>query len=48
MVRMGKKRNSHRFLVRRLEKMRPLGRHRRRSENNIKVDISQKEERGLD
>lgn len=48
MVRVGEKRKEHRFLVRRLERMRSLGRHRRRSEDNIKGDISQKEERGLD
>ena len=43
MVRMGEKRNAHRLLVRRHKGMRPLGRHSRRSEDNIKVDISQKE-----
>jgi hypothetical protein len=36
-VRIGEKRNAHRVLVRRHEGMRPLGRHKRRSEDNIKV-----------
>ena len=39
MVRMGEKRNAHRFLMRKLEEMRPLGRPRRSSEDNIKMGI---------
>ena len=48
MLRMGEKRNAHRFLMRRLEGMKPLGRQRRKSEDNIKADVSQREDCGLD
>jgi hypothetical protein len=36
---MGKKRNAYRVLVEKVEGKRPLGRHRRMWEDNIKVDI---------
>ena len=39
MVRMGEKRNAHRFLMRKLEETKPLGRPRRNSEDNIKMGI---------
>jgi hypothetical protein len=36
---MGVKRNAYRVLVRKPEGKRPLGRHRRRWEDNIKMDL---------
>jgi hypothetical protein len=36
---MGAKRNAYRILVGKPGGMRPLGRHRRRSEDNIKVNF---------
>jgi hypothetical protein len=36
---MGKKRDSHRVLVRKPEGKRPLERPRRRREDNIKMDV---------
>jgi hypothetical protein len=36
---MGEKRGAHRILVRRPEGRRPLGRRRRRWEDNIKMDL---------
>jgi hypothetical protein len=38
-ARMGKKRNAYRILVGKSEEKRPLGRHRRRSEVNIRMDL---------
>jgi hypothetical protein len=38
-VGMGEKRNAYRVLVRKLEGKRPLGRSRRRWEDNIKMDL---------
>jgi len=38
-ARMGKKRDSHRVLVRKPEGKRPLGRPRRRREGNIKMEV---------
>jgi hypothetical protein len=38
-ARMGKERGVHRVLVRKPERKRPLGRPRRRWEDNIKMDI---------
>jgi hypothetical protein len=37
----GKKWNAHRILVRRSEGKRPLGRPRRRWEDNMKVDLTE-------
>ena len=37
----GEKRGLYRFLVGKLEGKRSLGRHRRRSENNIKMDLDE-------
>jgi hypothetical protein len=39
--RMGEKRNAYGILVRKPEGMRPLGRPRRRWEDNIKMDLSE-------
>ena len=39
MARMGEGRGVHRFLVGKLEGKRPLGRPRRRWEDNIKLDL---------
>jgi hypothetical protein len=36
---MGKRRDAYRGLMERLEVKRPLGRSRRRGENNIKMDL---------
>ena len=41
MARMGERRGVHRVLVRKPEEKRPLGRPRRRWENNIKTDIQE-------
>jgi hypothetical protein len=38
---MGEKRSAHRILVRRPEGTRPLGRPRRRWEDNIKMDLEE-------
>jgi hypothetical protein len=38
-ARMGKKSNAYRVLVRKPEGKRPLGRHRRKWEYNIKMDV---------
>jgi hypothetical protein len=38
-ARMGEKRNAYRILVGKLERKRPLGRPRRRSVDNIKMDL---------
>ena len=40
-VRMGERRGVYRVLVRKPEGKRPLGRHRRRWENNIKMDLQE-------
>ena len=39
--RMGEGRGVHRVLVEKPEKKKPLGRHRRRWENNIKMDLQE-------
>jgi hypothetical protein len=44
-ARVGEKRNAYRILVGKLEGRRPLGRHRRRWADNIKIDLR---ETGLD
>jgi hypothetical protein len=41
MARMGEDRGVHRVLVRKPEKKRPLGRPRRRWEDNIKMDLQE-------
>ena len=41
MARMGKERGVHRILVRKPEGKRPLGRLRRRWEDNIKMDLQE-------
>ena len=41
MARMGKERGVHRFLVGKPEGKRPLGRPRRRWEDNIKIDLQE-------
>ena len=41
MVRMGDGRGVHRVLVGKSEGKRPLGRHRRRWEDNIKMDLQE-------
>jgi hypothetical protein len=38
---MGKKRNAYRILVGKPEGKRPLGRHRRRWEDNIRMDLEE-------
>jgi hypothetical protein len=38
-ARIGEKRNAHRVLVGKPEGKRPLGRHRRRWQDNIKMDL---------
>jgi hypothetical protein len=40
-ARMGEKKGVHRVLVRKLEVRRALGRHRRRWEDNIKMDLQE-------
>ena len=40
-ARMGEKRGVYRVLVAKPEGKRPLGRHRRRWENNIKIDLQE-------
>jgi hypothetical protein len=40
-ARMGENRSAHRILVRRPEGTRPLGRPRRRWEDNIKMDLEE-------
>jgi hypothetical protein len=41
-ARMGEKRNAYRLLVGKPEEKRPLGRPRRRSVDNIKMDLSER------
>ena len=41
MTRMGERRGVHRVLVGKHEGKRPLGRHRRRLEDNIKMDLQE-------
>ena len=41
MARMGEERGVHWILVRKLEEKRPLGRPRRRREDNIKMDFQE-------
>ena len=41
MARMGERRGVHRFLVRKPERKRSLGRPRRRWEDNIKMDLQE-------
>jgi hypothetical protein len=43
-ARMGEKRNACKVLVGKLEGKRPLGRHRRRWEGNIKIDLREIDE----
>jgi hypothetical protein len=45
---MGKKRNAYRIFVGRPEGKRPLGRPRRRCENNIKMDLREIALGGID
>jgi hypothetical protein len=40
-ARMGNKRNAYRILVGKPDEKRPLGRHRLRWEDNIKMDFSE-------
>jgi hypothetical protein len=40
-ARMGDMRNTHKIMVGKPERKRPLGRPRRRCENNIKIDLSE-------
>jgi hypothetical protein len=44
---MWKKRNAYRILVGKPEGKRPLGRHRRRWKNNIKIDLKEREHRAV-
>jgi hypothetical protein len=44
----GEKRNSCRIMVRKPERKRPLGRFRRRSEDNIKMNLREIEWAGMD
>ena len=46
-ARMGKRRVIHRVLVAKNEEKRPLGRRRRRREDNIKMDLQEVECRGM-
>jgi hypothetical protein len=39
----GEKRNAYRILMGKLQEKRPLGKHRRRWEDNIKMDLSERE-----
>ena len=48
MVCVGQKRNAHRVLVGKLEGMRPLGRPKLRSVDNIKVDLKEVRRKGMD
>ena len=43
MARMGNRRGAYRIWVRRLDRKRPLRKHRRRLKDNIKVDIQEVE-----
>jgi hypothetical protein len=45
---MGAKRNAYRILVGKPEEKRPLGRPRRRSVDNIKMDVSEIVRDGMD
>jgi hypothetical protein len=45
---MGEKRNERRILVRKQERRRPLGRPRRRWEDNIKIDFKEAGWLGMD
>jgi hypothetical protein len=45
---MGEERNSYRILVGKPEGKRPLRRHRRRCEDNIKMDLREIELNGMD
>jgi hypothetical protein len=45
---MGERRGAYRFLVRKHEETRPLGRPRRRWEDNIKMDVQEVGWRGMD
>ena len=47
-VRMGERRGVYRVLVGKSEGKRPLGRHRRRWENNIKMDLQEVGCRGME
>ena len=48
-ARVGEKRSAYRMLVGKPERQRPLRRPRRRCENNIKMDIQERDEgHGLD
>jgi hypothetical protein len=38
-ARLGEKKNAYRILVKKSERRRPLGRYRRRWEDNIKMDL---------
>jgi len=47
-ARMGERRGIYRVLVGKLEGKRPLGRHRRRREDNIKMDLQEVGCEGMD